>query len=499
MTTYTIYASSPTGYLESIDTTSEADAANGLGDDTFAEIVDGGFIDLTVINSPGDYRAHEGLLTFDTSGVSGTVSDADLSLYVIDVTVDTAGTLQARLHDFGASITTADWVNRAGLPGKTLLGEWDYAGGETGYQTFTDVAFAANINQSGSTRVLLHDESLLTTLAAGVNSLVFDDQTASGTTQDPKLVIEAGGSPQGITGALYTNSNTFYGATVGRGTVTITGALVSNAQTFYAATVGRGAVDIAGALFSNAPAFYGATVTRGSVDIAGALFTNSLAFYGATITTGAVIISGELFANGQTFYGATLSPGAVGITGALFENTNVFYAATVAGEAATQDIAGELVTNVSVFYGVALTTSNEIQGALYANDNTFFGATIEGGGTETAVTSAGRHYGTQYFSKTISQLAREKREEAERIAKRANRKVTKALARGLLAPQETQDGLLALVTKEVAAALPAGATWLTDAMQTAMIAQIQMQAMDVLLRMQMQADEDDVEVLLLAA
>ena len=476
MTTYTIYASSPTGYLESIDTTSEADAANGLGDDTFAEIVDGGFIDLTVINSPGDYRAHEGLLTFDTSGVSGTVSDADLSLYVIDVTVDTAGTLQARLHDFGASITTADWVNRAGLPGKTLLGEWDYAGGETGYQTFTDVAFAANINQSGSTRVLLHDESLLTTLAAGVNSLVFDDQTASGTTQDPKLVIEAGGSPQGITGALYTNSNTFYGATVGRGTVTITGALVSNAQTFYAATVGRGAVDIAGALFTNSPAFYG-----------------------ATITTGAGIIPGELFANGQTFYGATLSPGAVGITGALFENTNVFYAATVAGEAATQDIAGELVSNVSVFYGATLTTSNEIQGALYANDNTFFGATIEGGGTETAVTSAGRHYGTQYFSKTISQLAREKREEAERIAKRANRKVTKALARGLLAPQETQDGLLALVTKEVAAALPAGATWLTDAMQAAMVAQIQMQAMDVLLRMQMQADEDDIEALLLAA
>jgi hypothetical protein len=90
---------------------------------------------------------------------------------------------------------------------------------------------------------------------------------------------------QTITGALVTDADTFYGATIAPGAVTVTGALVADGDTFYGATVSPGAVGITGALVTDADTFYAATVSQdsGEQTITGALFANDNTFFGATI------------------------------------------------------------------------------------------------------------------------------------------------------------------------------------------------------------------------
>ena len=163
----------------------------------------------------------------------------------------------------------------------------------------------------------------------------------------------AASGAQSITGALFTNSQTFYGATVGRGAVNIDGALVTNIQTFYGAAI-TATYGITGAKFDNSQTFYAATVTPGSVDIAGALFTSGQTFYQATVAPGAVDIAGSLYTNTQTFYGASIVQDGADqtITAALYTNAQAFFEATVAVGAV--DIAAELFTNEQVFFGATV-------------------------------------------------------------------------------------------------------------------------------------------------
>jgi hypothetical protein len=122
--------------------------------------------------------------------------------------------------------------------------------------------------------------------------------------------VASGGGGQSITGSLFTNSNSFYGATVGRGTVNISGALYSDADTFYAATLGK-TYAITGARFDNSAQFYAATVAPGTVTISGALFTDGDTFYAATVGRGDVNIAGSLYTDPDSFYAATVTqPGS---------------------------------------------------------------------------------------------------------------------------------------------------------------------------------------------
>lgn len=89
---------------------------------------------------------------------------------------------------------------------------------------------------------------------------------------------------QDIVGALFANTNTVYGSTVGRGAVGIDGTLVADADTIQAATVSRGVVDIAGALVSDADTFHQATVARADAVIAEIAHTNQVASTGTSLT-----------------------------------------------------------------------------------------------------------------------------------------------------------------------------------------------------------------------
>lgn len=111
-----------------------------------------------------------------------------------------------------------------------------------------------------------------------------------------------------------------------------------------------GAQAITGALFTNSPTFYGATVGRGAVGITGALYSNAQAFYGATVAASYAIAGGK-YDNSQTFYQAVVAPSAVNIVGALYSNPQTFYGASIVQDGADQAITAALFANAQVFFG----------------------------------------------------------------------------------------------------------------------------------------------------
>lgn len=186
--------------------------------------------------------------------------------------------------------------------------------------------------------------------------------------------VASGGGGQSITGSLFTNANSFYGATVGRGAVNISGALYSDADTFFASTLSK-TYTVTGARFDNAALFYAATVAPGTVTISGALFTDGDTFYAATVGRGAVDISGGLYTDPDGFYAATVSQSGAPQTlvGSLFANSQTFYGGNVRTSIALD---GSLFTDGDTFYGGTVTTAYVITGSLYTDPDTFFGGTV---------------------------------------------------------------------------------------------------------------------------
>lgn len=98
--------------------------------------------------------------------------------------------------------------------------------------------------------------------------------------------LPLGGQPeinQTIAGALFTDPDTFYGATVST-SYSISGALFSNADTFFASTVTT-SYGVAGNLYSNVNTFFGASIV-GDQAIAGSLYANDNSFFRSTVTGG---------------------------------------------------------------------------------------------------------------------------------------------------------------------------------------------------------------------
>jgi hypothetical protein len=61
--------------------------------------------------------------------------------------------------------------------------------------------------------------------------------------------------------SLFTNSNTFFTPTIGRGAVTLTPALFTNSNTFFTPTVAPGVITLTPGILTNTNIFYSATVT----------------------------------------------------------------------------------------------------------------------------------------------------------------------------------------------------------------------------------------------
>lgn len=136
----------------------------------------------------------ESFESFDTSSVGSgsTVSSAVLRLTSSADYSVTDFTLQARLHDWGASLTTADFVAGASLSGLTLLAHYATSGGFTANTAYdlADDAFAANVSKTASTRILLCSSRTVSgTAPSGQESVLYRSADYTGTTNDPRLTV----------------------------------------------------------------------------------------------------------------------------------------------------------------------------------------------------------------------------------------------------------------------------------------------------------------------
>lgn len=199
MATYTLTGTLG-GRIYSTGTLTYADArsgASGLSSD------DAGNSGLTVgqlyFFGLGGYSCYEAFVQFDTSSVLGTPSSATLSLYcrVNNGTV-APFTVYARAHDWGTSLTTADWVAGASLSAKSLRASSavNTSISAGAYHDFTsDGSFVSNV--ANPVRLILSSSLMEANTApssavSGVDNSAYDQRVFFDTptgANPPKLTI----------------------------------------------------------------------------------------------------------------------------------------------------------------------------------------------------------------------------------------------------------------------------------------------------------------------
>ena len=136
------------------------------------------------------YRGFQGFLRFDTSSLTSaaTISSSVLNM-VCAYGGDASSDHQARIHDFGATVTSGDWVAGGTVAGKTLVAH--KAVGSLSSSTrydWTDDALAANTSKTGYTSLILSEADFAADVAPTTNhsgSWV----KASGGANDPRLTV----------------------------------------------------------------------------------------------------------------------------------------------------------------------------------------------------------------------------------------------------------------------------------------------------------------------
>ena len=232
MTTYTIYADTSDGYLQSSNAAYATARSGGGG---LTAYTTGSIIVGQSFYGGATYYIFEGFLGFDTSpiGAGSTVTAATLSLDGQTDNSTTDFTIEAWSRDWGTAITTADWVAGASLSGLTLVASYASSGFTFVYNDFTsEAAFLAAINLTGYTRILLASaKTNANTAPTGDEYITFRAAEASGTSQDPKLVVIAT-SP--ITGTLTATLGDFTLASTA--TVAVAGTLTATLGDFTLAS-----------------------------------------------------------------------------------------------------------------------------------------------------------------------------------------------------------------------------------------------------------------------
>lgn len=189
MTTSTFYASTADGQIESFNATYSTARSGG----TLTANTAGGSANVGQV---AGYSCYEAFLSFDTSAIpdGDIITAVTLSLDGTGATdgSDTDFTINARVYDWGASLTTADWIAGASLSGNTLVASRSTSGwSAAGYNAFaSEAAFLTAINKTGVTYLVISSSRHEAGATPSGNEYVgFATANNSGTANDPKLVV----------------------------------------------------------------------------------------------------------------------------------------------------------------------------------------------------------------------------------------------------------------------------------------------------------------------
>lgn len=191
MATYVIYADAADGYVYAESTVYNTARA---GSGTKTAVAGNVEIDVGQYKSTTTYYVYEGFLSFDTSSVTGLPTSATLSVYVFDDGATSAEfTMNARAYDWGASLTTADFVAGASLSGSALRATLATSGiTNNAYNDFTsESTFHSNV--SNPVRLILSSSRTEAGTSDATNGysdyIGFRSTDQTGTSNDPKLTI----------------------------------------------------------------------------------------------------------------------------------------------------------------------------------------------------------------------------------------------------------------------------------------------------------------------
>lgn len=183
----TISSESGTSYLNA----RAGDVLTGL----FATVLNVGqqYVPADTYN-PEKWFCVEGFVDFSLATVTGTLVSATISLGLQGDQSTTDFTVEARTHDYGAALTTADWVAGASLGGKTLLATLPTLGigadGSYKAMTETGTALRDEVTAAGTgilRMILCSDRQRLGSASTGDEILLF--RPYDHVTLKPKLVV----------------------------------------------------------------------------------------------------------------------------------------------------------------------------------------------------------------------------------------------------------------------------------------------------------------------
>ncbi|MEU8195245.1 hypothetical protein AB0C10_15840 [Microbispora amethystogenes] len=191
-TVTTVYSSTADGRIESGSSSYSTARAGGTFIVTTSDVTR--YIGQWFSGST--YYCYQGYVSFDTSAIADTddVTAVSLAMWLVTDDSVTDFTLEAREKDWGASLTSADWVAGASLSGLTLMATLNSNGiGATGqYKTFTSQpAFlsATNLKTGVVYLCLSSSRQRAGNTPSGDEGLQLSMADTSGTTQDPRLTI----------------------------------------------------------------------------------------------------------------------------------------------------------------------------------------------------------------------------------------------------------------------------------------------------------------------
>lgn len=193
----------------------------------------------------------------------------------------------------------------------------------TSPSVITQTVARANVSCAISRRVVSSTSSVTPEFGNGATA------NAAQTTASFKL-----DPTKALTPSLYSDSDTFNSATVGRGPIGLTPSLFSNTTTFFTETV-HSISALTVPLITDSDTFYSATVENsgpGGQNLAPSLFTENDSFHSPTVVS-TKALTASLFLDSDSFFSPAIGRGSVNLTLSLFINNNVFFNTYLGGDA----------------------------------------------------------------------------------------------------------------------------------------------------------------------
>lgn len=210
MASITVYSGTADGWLQSSDNNGDGNY-EGARDGSVNLVADTTGVILRVgqrfaAAAGGRYFVYEAFLNFDlfAAGLlsTDTVSAVTLSMWPTTDLSTTDFTVEAWSNNWGATLTTADWINCALVETAPVIATRATSDISTGsYNDFTEVgtslkdAISTALAGDGVLRIaLVSDNTRLDAGPFGNEYVEFSSADETGTTQDPKLVITYSGA-----------------------------------------------------------------------------------------------------------------------------------------------------------------------------------------------------------------------------------------------------------------------------------------------------------------